>query len=126
MYIDDDCSICLDYITKSIKGECILKCSHRIHSLCLQDLLDSDLKQLCPICRKPIEINDFIPPNVEIKSDFITKSEPIIKPICSSRYISQNVTNIHRRSNSVSPLSLEIPRVSLINKFKLFLKHIIM
>ena len=54
MYNDDDCSICLDYITKSIKGECIMKCSHRIHSLCLQDLLDSNLKQLCPICRKPI------------------------------------------------------------------------
>ena len=58
MDINEECSICLEYITNSIKGECTLKCSHNIHSLCLQDLLDSDLKQLCPVCRKPIEIDN--------------------------------------------------------------------
>ena len=123
MYNDDDCSICLDYITKSIKGECIMKCSHRIHSLCLQDLLDSNLKQLCPICRKPIEIENFIPHKVEIKSEFMTKYEEP-KPICTSHYTNQPIANRHRRSNSVAPLNTYIPSISFIAKFKLFWRNI--
>lgn len=117
---DDECSICLDNITESIKGECILKCSHRIHSLCLQDLLDSNLKQICPICRKAIEIDNFIPPNVEIQSDFISTFQEPIKPI-----IHIHQTNVTFSRNRVAPLdTTQIPILSFIDKIKIFWRNI--
>jgi hypothetical protein len=126
---EEECSICLDYMSNSIKGECKLLCSHKIHCLCLQDLLDSELKQLCPICRKPIEIDTFTPPEFEIKSEFHLVK--IVQQVKQIRPIPLQINNTIR-SNIVVPINMttqsgreNIRNETHFNKFKILIKKLL-
>ena len=54
--LEDNCSICLNKENKEIM---ILNCNHNFHSECLQRWFVNNKK--CPICRKELVINDYIP-----------------------------------------------------------------
>ena len=56
LYPDNECSICLIQMEKSI----VLHCSHRFHLKCITEWYESQLemqkKPCCPFCRKNIDI----------------------------------------------------------------------
>ena len=115
-----ECSICLENFIDTNKGFCKIKCGHIIHALCLQDLLTysySESKQLCPVCRQPIDIIDLKPPAEETISEFCKIEEPkkqsesiIVHPI--SRQVRTN-NYIHDQPHTLS---------NVWKRFKLFIQ----
>lgn len=73
----DECSICLftfkdEYI--KLYGLCKFSCSHQIHAVCCQELINHN-KYLCPLCREPYNIISIIPPEKELLKETNSNSE---------------------------------------------------
>lgn len=70
--LNSNCPICFEDIRTSCKKICILKCSHPIHSDCLQEFTVKN-KPVCPLCNK-----FYVPTNSENMKSWIEMMDTVI------------------------------------------------
>ena len=125
----DLCPICIESfsnenVTKFGIIHC--KCSHILHSLCYQDLVNFNLDQICPICRSDLLIDNIIPPMETIESFHNLYTPKTVPKRQMYRRFSDSTLNnneniINHRSRGDSDSNINISRFS---KLKSFFKRI--